>query len=230
MNTELFLNDVKDDLVKDLCLKYFNRNFGSISKSEIDLLMFHYYLKQKRINISRNDSHSSNNKDPSDYELSKELGISQSRVRSFKSKDYLQNGDCRDWKQCLVYSIEHAEFVKANDNVELLITDVIVMMELRNFLEQMNLIDEYVLNPKVFKCSVDVFIKVYEELSGKGEGQVFNSILALIKDREPNVETNCKTFKDLINHCGSELKTLIPKTFATYSLVVKICDFFSNRK
>ncbi len=223
MNAEFFSDSVKDELIDVLCSKYFNKNFGYLSKSEMDLLMFHYYLKQKRI--------SNNGQDPTDYEVSKELGITQGRVRGFKSKDYLQNIDVIDWKNTLIDLIESGIFVKRNDNVELLVSDVNVMMELRNFLEEKGLIDEYVLNPKVFKCSLDVFIRVYELLKGLEGGTVLEDTISYIKKgKNDYLDTEPKTFKELLAVCSPDLENLFPKAWAYSSLITKIFKFFAKAK
>lgn len=223
MNAEFFSDSVKDELIDVLCSKYFNKNFGYLSKSEMDLLMFHYYLKQKRI--------SNNGQDPTDYEVSKELGITQSRVRGFKSKDYLQNIDVIDWKKTLIDLIESGIFVKRNDNVELLVSDVNVMMELRNFLEEKGLIDEYVLNPKVFKCSLDVFISVYELIKGLEKGAVLEDTLSYIKkSKNGYLDTEPKSFKELLAVCSPDLENLFPKAWACSSLITKIFKFFAKAK
>lgn len=176
---DFFVQDVKNTLIKDLCERYFNRNFGTIAKSEIDLIMFHHYYAQKLI--------TNNGKNPSDYDISKELGITLSKVRSLRTKDYLQNLSSYDWKHELVTMIEQADFVKKNDDIEILISDVILMMELRNFLEKNKLIDEYVLNPKVFRCSVDVFIKIYEMVKDVELGSTFNELLLYLKKQNPSL-------------------------------------------
>ena len=51
----------------------------------------------------------------------------------------------------------------------MLIPDNVLMMELRNFAEELGLYDEITLNHKVFKCPVASFIKIYDRIEGNGK-------------------------------------------------------------
>ena len=55
---------------------YYNRNFGSISKSDFDVLMFSIYI-ERLLEKDESDMDSY-----SDYELSKQLGITQSKIKN----------------------------------------------------------------------------------------------------------------------------------------------------
>ena len=59
---------------------YYNRNFGSISKSDFDVLMFSIYIERL---LEQNES---DMESYSDYELSKQLGITQSKIKNLKVK------------------------------------------------------------------------------------------------------------------------------------------------
>lgn len=84
----------KDNLFKEIgekCIRFFNRNFGLATKSEIESMLFYSYLKHK-IN---------SNSDYSDRTLSRELGISEVKVRNLKRTCYARYEDAIDFPKLL---------------------------------------------------------------------------------------------------------------------------------
>ena len=66
---------------------YYDKNFGTMSKSEMDLLMFYLlYQRMKEVN-----EHA-----PSDFELAKILGITNKRVRNMIEKMELKYPSSED--------------------------------------------------------------------------------------------------------------------------------------
>ncbi len=135
--------------------QFYARNFGRMTKSDFEALLFDIYLeaclqKQKRFD---------------DYTLSRELGITQSRVRNLKvRKELLYPHEGFDWKQSFVDCIKDARFDDVKRLVKLHISDVNVLIELRNYLEEHGWYDEYQLNPKLFQCPLTVFVELCASL------------------------------------------------------------------
>ena len=65
--------------IKERCL---NRNFGTLSKSEFDLMLFHYYLGNKQEEVG--------SRYVSDYDIGRDLGLTIQRVRSLRERDALK--------------------------------------------------------------------------------------------------------------------------------------------
>ena len=134
---------------------YFNRNFGTMAKADFEVLLFSIYIE-----------HCLDAQIPfDDYTLSKQLGITQSRVRSLKLKKELtipRKGF--DWKQNFVEQIWTARYDEVKHLVKMNISDVNVLTELRHFMEDNGWFDEYQLNPKLFQCRLDIFICLCEKL------------------------------------------------------------------
>ena len=88
---QLFSNDAgEEDLAgkakafDQIAEKYYFGNFGSVGKSDLDVLMFSIYIE--RILNKSQDNFSTY----SDYTLSKQLGITQTRISNLKVKKELQ--------------------------------------------------------------------------------------------------------------------------------------------
>lgn len=71
--------------------RFFNRNFGTATKSEIESLIFNLYVRDKK----------QRNKDYSDRSLSRELGISETKVRNLKRTSYARYEEEIDFHKLL---------------------------------------------------------------------------------------------------------------------------------
>lgn len=219
----------KKELLEKLCSKYYERNFGNISKNEIDLIMFHYYLEERK----------NNREDCSDYSISKALGISQIRVRNLKQKDYLLNPPAKTFniKESFIKLLETGRIVDGEEKIEMYVKDVNLMMELRHFLEDHNCYDDYTLNPKILKCSFEFIIKIGELLDEKtGENSTFKELKEIIDKRSGKI-TPCKNIKELITTMIddlSEVSTTVntAKTIGkcTQRFILTLSDMFYKAK
>ena len=130
-------------------------NFGRMSKSDFETLIFSIYI----------DQCIKYKKEYDDYMLSRELGITQTRVRSLKVKNELQYPkENPQWKENFIECIRYARYDDVKHLVKLQISDVNVLIEVRNFVEKHGWYDEYQLNPKLFQCRADVFIDLCRSL------------------------------------------------------------------
>ena len=139
--------------------RYFDRNFGTMSKTDFETLLFHIYMENL---LSHNEKFD-------DYTVSKALGISQSKVRNLKMRKELQYPhqypDGLDWKNEFVKALDTAAYDKETHLVSMLISEPVVMVELRYFLESNGGFDIRTLNSKQFVCRVDHLVMLFEKLS-----------------------------------------------------------------
>lgn len=136
--------------------KFFNRNFGMMTKPDYETLLFHIYIEHLL------DS----NLPFDDYTMSKQLGISQTKIRNLKLRKELQYPrDGFSWENAFVESIKNAHFDDDCKLVKVSIPDINVITELRYFIEKNGWYDEYQLNPKLFQCRLDFFVKLCQKLN-----------------------------------------------------------------
>ena len=139
------------NLFEELSKMYYNRNFGSAPKSDIDVLMFSVYIEHC-IDSSRLYD---------DYTLSKELGITQTRIRTLKEKKelkYPRKGF--KWEEAFARELINAKYDKNTNNIKMIIQDINVMNEVRNYIEQKGWYDECSLNKKLLVISLDCFVEI----------------------------------------------------------------------
>ena len=136
--------------------RYYDRNFGTMSKTDFETLLFHIYMEHL---LSHGEPYD-------DYAVSKALGITQSKVRSLKLRRELQYpGSAADWKAQVLGALKNAKYDPKSGQVQMLISENTAMIELRHFLESNGGFDTYTLNPKLFSCRVDHLVLLFEALS-----------------------------------------------------------------
>ena len=100
----------------------------------------------------------------SDYELSKQLGITQSRVRTLKQLKYKKYDNFNDgwWKDEINNSLVNVHFDKNNNTIRFIVDDINVKEEVIHYIESRGWYDDTTLNKKLIsiplQCYLDIFI------------------------------------------------------------------------
>ncbi len=158
-----FTTEEKASLFDEIANHYYYKNFGQMSKSDMDLLMFHFYI-DKMIASLKTENGSVDYAKCSDYKISKELGITQQRVRNLKVKNQLVYPIEFDWKAALARLIENARYDKRTGKVVLNIPDPNLYIEIQNFIEEQGAHVEKQLNSKLLQLRAEYFIDLLVSL------------------------------------------------------------------
>lgn len=166
-----FSIDEKVKAFDDISMLFYNSNFGSASKAEIELLMFHIYL-EKLINKLKDKDGLINYKECSDYKISNDLGITQQQVKSLKIKKQLRypTNDF-EWKRSLASLTKYARYDQASHKIEIGIPDPNLYIEIKNYIEEMGGFIDIQLNSKLLKMRaeyyIDLIVSLEDEASRK---------------------------------------------------------------
>lgn len=109
----------------DLCDMFFDRNYGLATKSEIELLLFYHFMESLR----------ESREIISDYNLSKQLGITQQRVRNLRVRENLIYPQTIDINKEFVKLIPKADYNKVKEKITIDIEDPNLHIELQNLLQ-----------------------------------------------------------------------------------------------
>lgn len=203
-----FKEEEKLDLFKKIENLYFKKNFGSTSKSDLETLLFSEYL----------ESRLKQGLDCDDYIISKELGITQARVRTLKERKELKypyyDKDREDWwKEALAGALKNAKVDERDRSVKVLIPEVTLMNEIRFFIERAGWYDEISLNRKLLKLPLDCFVEIFignEEFLELMSNDVKKEIQEIAKQSENSEIKNYlndltkDSFKSLLLHASKE--------------------------
>ncbi len=156
--------------------EYLKQGFGTMTKGDIDLLFFTAINKY------------SNLKDKSDYALSKQLKITQARIRNLKVKEGLRFSpmDAHDVEDTFIEKAHFARIEEDGKRISIPIYDPNIFIELENIIERNNGYVEAQLNPKIFTIRIDQFISLLISFQSKNDSRSLkkyqNEFLLNIKD------------------------------------------------
>lgn len=152
MKYEPLFSDDKHFL--EIASHYYNKNFGTMSKSELDLLMFKIFYDGLK---NKNDDSSL-----TDVALAIELGITKQKVKSLKERMFLKYSSDSDfdWKRemrdCI--SKPSVEYDDTTGKFTILVSDSRFGYAVEDFLETNRLISDYSHNSKLLVLSRRAFV------------------------------------------------------------------------
>lgn len=216
-----FTVEEKVKLFDEIAKCYFEHNFGTILKADLDTLLFSAYL-----------DHCLDNKLPfDDYSISKQLGITESRVRSLKERKQLRYPyKDYDWKESFVELLPNAKYNDTKKLVQLNIGDVNLMKDVRNFLYINGWYDEYQLNPRLFQCRLDFFLCICSKLGDeiKFDDNTQKSLKKLSRNKKDMTAIEKiidgdyeRGFKELVDNVSTDLLGEVLKTIPFGGLAQK---------
>ena len=131
----VFTNEEKIEIFDKLSTLFYKQNFGRVSKSDIEAFMFHCYY-EKLVENSKTENDVIDYNKCSDYVISKELGITQQKVKNLKIKDQLLYPSTRDWKKDFAQLTQFATYDEITHRISLNIPDPNLYLEIQNYIEE----------------------------------------------------------------------------------------------
>ncbi len=182
MKYNVFTDDDKIKYFDQITRFFYEANFGTLSKSAMELLMFHFYL-EKLMARSTSDDGIIDYSQCSDYVISKDLGITQQRVRNLKVKNQLAYPIEFDWKAALARLTENARYDTATNRIALNIPDPNLYLEIQNFIESKGAYIEKQLNSKLLQLRAEYYIDLVVELEPEeNRKKIIKSLRKMFQD------------------------------------------------
>ena len=140
-------------------------NFGTMSKADFETLMFSLYIDQI---LDRSEA---DFQTYSDYILSKQLGISQSRVSSLKEKKELKYPYPNfDWKKSFLRLVSNARY--EDEKIKVFIPDRNLYLEIKNAIETNGGYVDKQLNSKLLQIRPEYFVDLLMLVSDETDRSV----------------------------------------------------------
>lgn len=152
-----FSEKEKIDLFDEISSHFYNANFGQLSKNDMELMMFNIYIK-KLISDNLNSDGTIDYRSCSDYKISKDLGITQQKVRNLKVRNQLINPISFDWKATFAKLTENARYDRNTGKIVINIPDPNLFIEIQNFIENQGAYIEKQLNSKILQLRIEYYI------------------------------------------------------------------------
>ena len=181
----------KIKLADEICKNYFDRNFGTLSKSDFETLIFSKYIEHLQ----------NSGETIKDFKISKELGITQSKARSLRERKELKYPSKNfNWKKEIEKELKNAKYDEKNHSVQIIIEDVNAMNEVRNYIEENGWYNEVTLNKKLLTlpiaCYIDIFVNQDEFESAVNINELKKSLKKYENDDDNVIEFLSNLTKD----------------------------------
>ena len=162
--------------------KYYYSNFGTISKTDLETLLFSIYFDRV---LEKNES---DIWACSDYNLSKQLGITQSKVSSLKvRKELIYPSENKSWRKSLEIISKNAYY--DDGKIVLYIPDRNLYLELKNAIEVGGGFVETQLTTNLLKVRLPYFLDLMVSVSDeKDRDSLRNEIKEKIAEQNIDVE------------------------------------------
>lgn len=196
-----FTNKEKVEMFDEIAKKFYNHNFGTFSKSEMELMMFNFYIK-KIVSTNVGSDNTLNYNHSSDYYISKDLGITQQKVNNLKIKNQLVNPIEFDWKKSFLKLVGNARFDNKSGKVLINIPDPNLYIEIKHYLENYGGYIETQLNRNLLKIRVEYFIQLLVEIEPEKERNIIiKEIKKYIKkeNKDENIFSKDNIAKSLLD-------------------------------
>lgn len=159
---ELFPDDAsKARAFEEIAAQFYAGNFGRMTKTDFETLMFHLYIEQ----ILETDAQ--NFGMYSDFRLAKELGISQSKVSNLKVKKQLQYPHEFEWRESFARVSANARY--ENGKIKIQIPDINLYYEIKNAVEEAGGYIDVTLTSKLLQISPEYFLDLLVAVSEDDE-------------------------------------------------------------
>lgn len=161
---------------------YYDGNFGTASKSELDLLMFHFFYENE---CSKVKGKSGSLNKVSDYAIAVKLGITPQRVHALREKSELRYPrDDYDWKEEMKNLISEGKIVSDGVFICLSISNPRLYHEVEDFVEQKGGVVSYDNNSRVMKISPEIYVEVFKRCTNKTEKEIMNVLKKKLHENE----------------------------------------------
>lgn len=174
-----FSEEEKVKFFDEIASHFYKANFGQMSKADIELMMFRFYI-EKVISVYQNEDGTIDYRKCSDYKISRELGITQQRVRNLKVKKELVYPTQYDWKASLALLTKNARYDRISKKIVLNIPDPNLFIEIQNFIEEQGAYVEKQLNNKILQIRVEYYIELIISLE---QGESYKAIIKRLKEQ-----------------------------------------------
>ena len=217
-----FTNKEKVEMFDEIADKFYNHNFGTFSKSEMELLMFNFYIK-KLVDMNVQNDNTLNYNASCDYYISKELGITQQKDNNLKVKNQLVNPIDFDWKKSFLGMIQNARIDDKTRKVFINIPDPNLYIEIKHYLEEKGGYIDTQLNKGLLKIRAEYFIQLLVEIEPEINRKT------IIKEIKKKIREENKDERKLLeNNVGTSLLDLAVNTTDIISSVLSLVATYNT--
>ncbi|WP_396167025.1 hypothetical protein [Flavobacterium sp.] len=177
---------------KELIKDYFSPAFGSISKRDLDILLFIKLQKLKLIS-----------ENPEIYELISELRVTRAKARSLLYESKLRQSTTKQLDEELIEIITNPIFLKDNDKIGLEIGNPYLIDYIKDKLKKLNHITDGSFSPELIKLTPEAFVALFESyVPNESKSEILKILISI----GANEDTSLKgALKGIFKKLGSKI-------------------------
>jgi hypothetical protein len=141
----------------EIAEKFYAANFGTMSKTDFETLMFSIYIER----ILKTGEYEFSQY--TDYQLSKQLGISQNKVSNLKVRKQLQYPYDFEWRKSFAEITKNARY--EDKKIKIYIPDINLYYEVKNAIEESGGYVDVTLNKTLLQISPEYFFDLLLAIS-----------------------------------------------------------------
>ncbi|HAT1906086.1 TPA: hypothetical protein I8Z56_003141, partial [Legionella pneumophila] len=203
----------QDEFSKEFLRKYLESGFGSLSKHDIDLLIYHL-ITQKTVLL----------KDKTIYEQSNLLRLTELKIKNIQLEAYLKY----ESKNSITNLNEVIDKVESgaikpeieNGRIRFLLDSPILKREIENCIKLLGHVVDYSFNKDVVSIKIVPFISaiksIQKEKGDELEAKITQELRSQFKDEQKKAgEIEAMTISELLKKIGTNLSSSVLKTVTT---------------
>ena len=197
----LFQSIDKSAAFDQLAELYYDRNFSSASKSEIDLIMFSIYM-DALIHTYQDAQGILDYQKTSDYEIARQLGISQEKVRGLKIRKQARYPVSYNWMDSLLSIRHNIRF--DGKKIIIPVSDPNLCLEIRNFITSNGGYIEFESGKDYLRIRTEYFLMLmYETLEPENKKQFLKAVKRELNEK--NKDEGCFEIQNKVELANSVL-------------------------
>lgn len=166
---DLLKSDEVKDVFKELMTEYFSPAFGSISKRDLDILLF---TKLQKLGLI--------SEDPEMYELISELRVTRTKARNLLYESKLRQSTTNQLDEELIKYLTNPIFLKDNDKIGLEISNPYLIDYLKAKLKNLKHISDGSFSPELIKLTPDAFVALFDSyLPDELKKQILSALVSI---------------------------------------------------
>lgn len=218
MELPVFSQTEKDEFFEFFYKKFYQMNFGSLSKSDIELFVFHFFIeKLRKLNSVGN---AVNETKLSDFKLACQLGVTPQKIRNLKLKERLIYPSSEyDWRKQFLQISGEARYDPDKKRVIMNISDNWLFVNIQDFLEDKGEPVEIQLNGKILQIPVPYYVDLMVEAHSANNESFRKEVVKKLQSLSPELKKldvkkiglSIKNAAIDITTLGANLVTMIPQ-------------------